>query len=181
MPRLRRVTPLIANVRRRRKTNFSPMYEFSQPHVASAFGQRPCHSKHRGVSGVCARQLCASFEQSSKRSHLRGFKPDYACPPSAQSPRRAVAKPAASSSSSTSRANSPRAVRISVAESSPMNALLSPAPRVAFRVIERAIRSATLATPNPSIERTRTGRRLQAFISFWALRHLPARAAHVKR
>ena len=36
-------------------------------------------------------------------------------------------------------------------------------------------------TPNPSIERTRTGRALQAFISFWALRALPARAAHVKR
>ena len=38
-----------------------------------------------------------------------------------------------------------------------------------------------LPTPNPSIERTRTGRQLQAFISFWALRCLPARAAHVKR
>ena len=34
---------------------------------------------------------------------------------------------------------------------------------------------------NPSIERTRTGRALQALISFWALRALPARAAHVKR
>ena len=38
-----------------------------------------------------------------------------------------------------------------------------------------------LPTPNPSIERTRTGRQLQAFISFWALRCPPARAAHVKR
>ena len=37
------------------------------------------------------------------------------------------------------------------------------------------------ARPNPSIERTRTGRALQALISFWALRALPARAAHVKR
>ena len=37
------------------------------------------------------------------------------------------------------------------------------------------------ATPNPSIERTRTGMALQALISFWALRALPARAAHVKR
>ena len=36
-------------------------------------------------------------------------------------------------------------------------------------------------TPNPSIERTRTGMALQALISFWALRALPARAAHVKR
>ena len=35
--------------------------------------------------------------------------------------------------------------------------------------------------PNPSIERTRTGIALQALISFWALRALPARAAHVKR
>ena len=36
-------------------------------------------------------------------------------------------------------------------------------------------------TPNPSIERTRTGMSLQALISSWALRALPARAAHVKR
>ena len=35
--------------------------------------------------------------------------------------------------------------------------------------------------PNPSIERTRTGMALQALISFWALRALSARAAHVKR
>ena len=35
--------------------------------------------------------------------------------------------------------------------------------------------------PNPSVERTRTGRPLQALISFWALRVLPARAAHLKR
>ena len=35
--------------------------------------------------------------------------------------------------------------------------------------------------PNPSIERTRTGRPRMAFISFWAMRALPARAAHVKR
>ena len=32
-----------------------------------------------------------------------------------------------------------------------------------------------------SIERTRSGRALQAPISFWALRALPVRAAHVKR
>ena len=31
------------------------------------------------------------------------------------------------------------------------------------------------------IERTRTGMALQALISFWTLRALPARAAHVKR
>ena len=36
-------------------------------------------------------------------------------------------------------------------------------------------------TPNPSIERTRAGMALQALISFWALRALSARAAHVKR
>ena len=35
--------------------------------------------------------------------------------------------------------------------------------------------------PNPSVERTRAGRPLQALISFWALRVLPARAAHLKR
>ena len=35
--------------------------------------------------------------------------------------------------------------------------------------------------PNPSIERTRTGRPRMASISFWAMRALPARAAHVKR
>ena len=37
------------------------------------------------------------------------------------------------------------------------------------------------ASSNPSIERTRTGMALQALITFWALRALPARAAHVKR
>ena len=31
------------------------------------------------------------------------------------------------------------------------------------------------------IERTRTGMARKALISFWALRALPARAAHVKR
>ena len=160
----------MSNVRRRRKTNFSHMYEFSQLHVASAFSQNPCHSKNRSVSGVCARQPCASFEHSSKRSRLRGSKPDYVCPAPAQSPRRAVAKPAATSSSPTSQANSPRAVRISGAESSSLNAFLAPALRVVFRVTERATRSATRSTPNPSIERTRTGRPLQAIISFWALR-----------
>ena len=36
-------------------------------------------------------------------------------------------------------------------------------------------------TPNPSVERTRTGRPLQALISFWALCVLPVRAAHLKR
>ena len=35
--------------------------------------------------------------------------------------------------------------------------------------------------PNPSIERTRTGRPRMAFISFWAMHVLPARAAHVTR
>ena len=36
-------------------------------------------------------------------------------------------------------------------------------------------------TPNPSIERTRSGRLLQAIISFLAFRSPPPRAAHVKR
>ena len=36
-------------------------------------------------------------------------------------------------------------------------------------------------TPNPSFERTRHGRSLQAFISFWAKPAPPPRAAHVKR
>ena len=36
-------------------------------------------------------------------------------------------------------------------------------------------------TPNPSIERTRSGRPLQAIISFLAFRSPPPRAAHVKR
>jgi hypothetical protein len=35
--------------------------------------------------------------------------------------------------------------------------------------------------PNPSFERTHTGMPLQALISFWALRVLPARAAQLKR
>ena len=143
----------MSNVRHRRKTNFSHMYEFSQLHVASAFSLNPCHSKNRSVSDVCARQPCVSFEHSSKRSHLRGFKPDYVCPAPAQSPRRAVAKLAASSSSPTSRANSPRALRISGAESTSLNALLAPALGVVFHVTERATRSATLATPNPLHER----------------------------
>ena len=34
---------------------------------------------------------------------------------------------------------------------------------------------------NPSFERTRSGRPLQALISFWALRGLPPRAAQLKR
>ena len=49
------------------------------------------------------------------------------------------------------------------------------------RVVAYRFASAPRAMPNPSIERTRTGMALQAFISFWALRALPARAAHVKR
>ena len=40
---------------------------------------------------------------------------------------------------------------------------------------------ALTATPNPSIERTRSGRLLQAIISFLALRSPPPFAAHVKR
>jgi len=35
--------------------------------------------------------------------------------------------------------------------------------------------------PNPSIERTRNGMPRMASISFWAMRVLPLRAAHVKR
>ena len=37
------------------------------------------------------------------------------------------------------------------------------------------------STPNPSFEPTRSGRPLQAFISFSALRALPPRAAQLKR
>ena len=40
---------------------------------------------------------------------------------------------------------------------------------------------ALTATPNPSIERTRSGGAGLAFISFWAKPALPPRAAHVKR
>ena len=40
---------------------------------------------------------------------------------------------------------------------------------------------ALTATPNHSIERTRSGRPLQAIISFLAFRSLPPLAAHVKR
>ncbi len=40
---------------------------------------------------------------------------------------------------------------------------------------------ASPAWPNPSIERTRNGMPRLAFISFWAMRVLPLRAAHVKR
>ena len=36
-------------------------------------------------------------------------------------------------------------------------------------------------TPNPSFERTPTGVRQLAFISFWANRRPPARAAQLKR
>ena len=38
-----------------------------------------------------------------------------------------------------------------------------------------------IATPNPSIERTRSGSAGLAFISFWAKPAPPPRAAHVKR
>ena len=41
--------------------------------------------------------------------------------------------------------------------------------------------SSTRMTPNPSIERTRSGSAGLAFISFWAKPALPPRAAHVKR
>ena len=41
--------------------------------------------------------------------------------------------------------------------------------------------AASRATPNPSIERTRSGSAGLAFISFWAKPALPPRAAHVKR
>jgi hypothetical protein len=37
-----------------------------------------------------------------------------------------------------------------------------------------------MVTPNPSIERTRNGMPRMALISFWAMRVLPLRAAHVK-
>jgi len=38
-----------------------------------------------------------------------------------------------------------------------------------------------LLTPNPSVKRTRTGKPRMAFISFWAIRGLPVRAAYLKR
>ena len=41
--------------------------------------------------------------------------------------------------------------------------------------------SAIHQTPNPSIERTRSGSAGLAFISFWAKPAPPPRAAHVKR
>ena len=41
--------------------------------------------------------------------------------------------------------------------------------------------SGSSATPNPSIERTRSGSAGMAFISFWAKPAPPPRAAHVKR
>ena len=44
-----------------------------------------------------------------------------------------------------------------------------------------ASRGGARLMPNPSIERARAGMALQALISFWALRALPARAANVKR
>ena len=40
---------------------------------------------------------------------------------------------------------------------------------------------ALIATPNPFIERTRSGSAGLAFISFWAKPAPPPRAAHVKR
>ena len=42
-------------------------------------------------------------------------------------------------------------------------------------------RGRSTVTPNPSIERTSTGRPHLAFISFWAKCALPVPAAHVKR
>ena len=48
-------------------------------------------------------------------------------------------------------------------------------------VSQRSAEQGNTVTPNPSIERTRTGKARQALIEFWALRALPARAAHVKR
>ena len=42
-------------------------------------------------------------------------------------------------------------------------------------------RCSAMPTPNPSIERTRSGSAGVAFISFWAKPALPPRAAHVKR
>jgi len=41
--------------------------------------------------------------------------------------------------------------------------------------------SVAAVTPNPSIERTRNGMPRMALISFWAMRAMPLRAAHVKR
>jgi hypothetical protein len=47
-----------------------------------------------------------------------------------------------------------------------------------LEVTGRAVR---VVRPNPSIERIRNGKPRRAFISFWAMRVLPLRAAHVKR
>ena len=47
--------------------------------------------------------------------------------------------------------------------------------------IIKAVPSSNLPPPNPSFERTRHGRPLQAFISFWALRALPRRASQLQR
>ena len=51
----------------------------------------------------------------------------------------------------------------------------------ALEQLATAANSAPRATPNPSIERTRSGSAGLAFISFWAKPAPPPRAAHVKR
>ena len=56
-------------------------------------------------------------------------------------------------------------------------------PSKAMQAVSKAITGGTMnrLLPNPSFERTHTGMPLQAFISFWALRVLPVRAAQLKR
>ena len=51
----------------------------------------------------------------------------------------------------------------------------------ANQFLRRALRWSTELTSNPSLERTHTGKPLQAPISFWALRVLSAWAAQLKR
>ena len=59
-------------------------------------------------------------------------------------------------------------------------AIMSFAGRSCFSSVWRCVRVKGLHA-NPSFERTRSGRPLQAFISFWALRGLPPRAAQLER
>jgi len=55
---------------------------------------------------------------------------------------------------------------------------VSPLPNLLLRVLHLLCES---ATPNPSFERTHTGVRQLAFISFWANRRTPVWAAQLKR
>ena len=67
-----------------------------------------------------------------------------------------------------------------VQRSSEYIAIMSFAGRSSLSSVWRCIKAEELRA-NPSFERTRSGRPLQAFISFSALRALPPRAAQLKR